>query len=105
MAEKERVRGRLCARKLADGVERATMNDISRIISALVFVIIWYALTLIGRALFRPYEKLKMVWCPEARNVSFIETVATSAGSHSSPAVKRCLLWPENKTCRQSCIK
>ena len=46
------------------------MNDLTRIIAALVFVIIWYAMTLIGRALFKPYEKLKLVWCPEARNFS-----------------------------------
>ena len=103
MAKEEGLRGKLCARKLAAGVERATMND--RIIAALVFVIIWYALVLIGRALFKPFEKLKLVWCPEARNVSFIETVATSAASHSSPAVKRCLLWPEYKSCNQRCIK
>jgi hypothetical protein len=81
------------------------MNDMTKIIAILVFASIWYAMTLIGRALFRPYEKLKMVWCPEARNVSFVETVAPSESSHSSPAVKSCLLWPEYKSCRQGCIK
>lgn len=98
MAEKERVRGKLCARKLADGV--VTMND--RIIAALVFVIIWYALVLIGRALFKPYEKLKLVWCPQARQFSFIEAVSTSGGGR---LVKSCLLWPEYKSCNQRCIK
>jgi hypothetical protein len=81
------------------------MNDLTRIIAALVFVIIWYAMTLIGRALFKPYEKLKLVWCPEVRNFSFVETVAISKGEHSSAPVKCCLLWPEYKTCRQGCIK
>jgi hypothetical protein len=76
------------------------MND--RIIAALAFVIIWYALVLIGRALFRPFEKLKLVWCPEARQFSFVEAVGKSEGGRS---VKSCLLWPEYKSCRQGCIK
>ena len=48
------------------------MNDLTRIIAALVFVIIWYAMTLIGRALMKPYEKLKLVirWI---RTVSMIQ--------------------------------
>ena len=57
------------------------MNEMTRIIASLVFVSIWYAMTLIGRALFKPYEKLKLVWCPEARNFSFVEIVPTSKGS------------------------
>ena len=100
MAEKERVRGKLCAGKLAAGVERKIMND--RIIAALVFVIIWYALVLIGRALFKPYEKLKLVWCPHARQFSFIEAVSTSGAGR---LVRSCLLWPEYKSCNQRCIK
>ena len=80
MAKKEGVRGRLCARKLAAGVKGTTMNDMTKIIATLVFASIWYAMTLIGRALFRPYEKLRLVWCPEVRRMSFVETVATSKG-------------------------
>ena len=73
-----------------------------RIIAALVFVIIWYALVLIGRTLFKPFEKLKLVWCPEARQFSFIEAFGKSEGGRS---VKSCLLWPEHKSCNQRCIK
>ena len=81
------------------------MNDLTKIIAPLVFTSIWYAMTLIGRALFKPYEKLKLVWCPEARNFSFVEMVATSKGVHASAPVKRCLFWPEHKACSQQCVK
>ena len=81
------------------------MNEMTRIIASLVFVSIWYAMTLIGRALFKPYEKLKLVWCPEARNFSFVEMVPASKGSHASAPVKRCLLWPQYRACSQRCVK
>jgi hypothetical protein len=57
---------------------------------------------LIGRALFKPYEKMKLVWCPEARQFSFVEAVGKPAGGRS---VTACLLWPEYKSCGQRCIK
>ena len=79
------------------------MDDV-RIIAALVFVLIWYALTLIGRALMKPYEKLKLVWCPEIRCPSFVETDANSKGG-ASVSVKRCLLWPEHEDCKERCVK
>jgi len=79
------------------------MNDLTRIIVTLVFTSIWYAMTLIGRALFKPYEKLKLVWCPEVRSLSFVETAATSKGKDAH--VKRCLLWPEYRACGQRCVK
>jgi hypothetical protein len=81
------------------------MNDMTKIIATLVFTSIWYAMTLIGRALFRPYEKLRLVWCPEVRSVSFVETAATSKGKDAATPVKRCLLWSNYKACSQRCIK
>jgi hypothetical protein len=81
------------------------MNEMTRIIASLVFVSIWYAMTLIGRVLFKPYEKLKLVWCPEARNFSFVEIVAKPKGVHASAPVKRCLFWPEYRACSQRCVK
>jgi len=81
------------------------MSDMTKIIATLVFASIWYAMTLIGRALFRPYEKLRLVWCPEARRMSFVETVATSKGKAAATPVKRCLLWPDHKTCGQRCVR
>jgi hypothetical protein len=78
------------------------MNDIG-IIAPLVFVLIWYALTLIGRALMKPYEKLKLVWCPEVRRLSFVETDAILEGGGAS--VRRCLLWPEHEDCKERCVK
>lgn len=78
------------------------MNDMTKIIATLVFTLIWYAMTLIGRALFRPYEKLRLVWCREARSISFIET---TANKDAATPVKRCLLWPEYKACGQRCVK
>jgi hypothetical protein len=83
----------------------AAMNEMSRIIASLVFVSNWYAMTLIGRALFKPYEKLKLVWCPEARNFSFVEIVAIPKAVHASAPVKRCLLWPKYRACSQRCVK
>ena len=80
------------------------MNDIG-IIAPLVFVLIWYALTLIGRALMKPYEKLKLVWCPEVRRLSFIETDAISKSGGAPVSVKRCLLWPEHEDCKERCVK
>jgi hypothetical protein len=79
------------------------MNDIG-IIAPLVFVLIWYALILIGRALMKPYEKLKLAWCPELRRLSFVETDAISKAG-ASVAVKRCLLWPEHEDCKERCVK
>ena len=79
------------------------MNDLTNLVAILVFTSIWYAMTLIGRALFKPYEKLRLVWCPEVRSLSFVETAATSKGKDAQ--VKRCLLWPEYRACRQRCVK
>lgn len=73
------------------------------IIATVVFVAIWYAMTLIGRALLKPYEKLKLVWCPEVRSFSFVETEPKA--DSSSVSVKRCLLWPEHEGCKRRCIK
>jgi hypothetical protein len=95
----------MCERKLAIGLTRGQpMNDIG-IIAPLVFVLIWYALTLIGRALMKPYEKLKLTWCPELRRLSFVEADAISKGSGASVSVKRCLLWPEHKSCKEGCLR
>ena len=79
------------------------MDDL-RIIAVLVFVLIWYALTLIGRVLMKPYETLKLVWCPEMTAPSFVETDANSKGG-VSVSVKRCLLWPEHEDCKERCVK
>jgi len=81
------------------------MNDLTRIIAALVFVIIWYAMTLIGRALMEPYEKLKLVWCPEVRRLSFVEADAISEDGGASVSIRRCLLWPEDEDCKERCLK
>ena len=32
----------------------------------------------------KPYEKLKLVWCPEVRRLSFVETDAISEGGGAS---------------------
>jgi hypothetical protein len=81
------------------------MNELAKIVAALVFTSIWYAMTLIGRALFKPYEKLRLVWCPEVKCLSFIETVAPLKGKNPATPVKRCLLWPDYKNCEQRCVK
>jgi hypothetical protein len=78
------------------------MTEMNEIFAALVFVIIWYGLILIGRALFKPYEKMKLVWCSEVRSFSFIETDTVSKGDS---VVKHCLLWPEYGGCKQRCVK
>ena len=78
------------------------MTEMNEIITAVVFVIIWYGLILIGRALFRSYEKMKLVWCPEVRSFSLIETGTVSK---AVSVVKHCLLWPEYKSCKQRCVK
>jgi hypothetical protein len=75
------------------------------IIATVVFVLIWYAMTLIGRWLFKPYEKLKLVWCPEVRSFSFVETDPIPKADSSSVSVKRCLLWPEHEDCKRRCVK
>ena len=81
------------------------MNELAKIVTSLVFTSIWYAMTLIGRALFKPYEKLRLVWCPEVRCTSFIETVAAPKGKDLATRVKHCLLWPEYQNCGQRCVK
>jgi len=83
------------------------MNDLTKLVAILVFTSIWYAMTLIGRALFKPYEKLRLVWCPEVRSLSFVETAAASNGNDAvvRVPVKRCLLWPDHKACGQRCVK
>ena len=82
------------------------MYDMPRIVAAVVFVVLWYALTLIGRALFKPYEKLKLVWCPHVRSLSFVEAQAISAkGSAPSVSVRHCLLWREHENCQERCVK
>jgi len=81
------------------------MNELAKIVATLVFTSIWYAMTLIGRALFKPYEKLRLVWCPEVRCLSFVETVAMLKGKDKAAPVKRCLLWPDYKNCGQRCVK
>ncbi|MGB7946897.1 MAG: hypothetical protein WCH75_04360 [Candidatus Binatia bacterium] len=81
------------------------MNELAKIVVSLVFTSVWYAMTLIGRALLKPYEKLRLVWCPEVRRVSFVETVATPKGKGATTPVKRCLLWPDYKNCGQRCVK
>jgi hypothetical protein len=80
------------------------MNE-AKMIAMVVFTSIWYAMTLIGRALFKPYEKMRLVWCPEVRCMSFVETVATPKGKGATTPVKRCLLWPEYGTCGRRCVK
>jgi hypothetical protein len=81
------------------------MNDLTKLVAILVFTSIWYAMTLIGRALFKPYEKLRLVWCPEVRSLSFVETAAASNDNDAVVPVKRCLLWPDHKACGQRCVK
>jgi hypothetical protein len=80
------------------------MNDITVMVAAIVFVLAWYGLALAGRAVFKAYEEMRLVWCPETRNFSFIET---EGGTKTSPrfAVKRCALWPRYNRCKQRCIK
>lgn len=80
-------------------------DDITMIIATFAFVLIWYALTLIGRALFKPFEKMKLVWCPEVRSFSFVETEPKLGSAHSPVSVRCCLLWPEYKHCNERCLK
>jgi hypothetical protein len=77
------------------------MNDIGNMITIILFVSLWYSLFVVGRALLKPYEKLKLIWCPELHSFSFIETQANAGGS---TAVKQCLLWPEHERCKQRCL-
>ncbi len=81
------------------------MNDITMIIAALLFVLIWYGLTLIGRALFKPFEKMKLVWCPEVGSFSFVEPQPTSGIASAPLSVKHCLLWREYERCKKRCVK
>jgi hypothetical protein len=81
------------------------MSDMTKIIVALVFVSIWYALTLIGRALFKPYERMKLVWCPEVRGFSCVQLGPVSGSAPEPVSVQRCLLWPEYKGCKERCVK
>jgi hypothetical protein len=81
------------------------MSDITMIIATLVFVLIWYGLTLIGRALFKPFEKMNLVWCPEVRSFSFVETQPTSGSAFAPVSLKHCLLWPDHERCKERCVK
>jgi hypothetical protein len=78
------------------------MNDIAVMAAITLFVLAWYGLTLIGREVLRRYETLSIVWCPEVRSFSYIQT--ETATDRSSVSVKSCLLWPEYSECKSRCV-
>lgn len=79
------------------------MNDVAVMAAVTIFVLTWYGLTRIGRKVFKRYEDMRMVWCPEIGSFSYIET---ARGKNGSPvSVKRCLLWPEYRQCKTRCVK
>jgi hypothetical protein len=80
------------------------MNDTAFAVAAILFLLSWYGVILVGRKLLRAYEKLQLVWCAEVGSFSFTETSPSLKGD-VSVAVKRCLLWPEFKDCDQRCVK
>ena len=50
------------------------MNDVAVMAAVTIFVLTWYGLTRIGRKVFKRYEDMRMVWCPEIGSFSYIET-------------------------------
>jgi hypothetical protein len=80
------------------------MNDIAFTVAAILFLLSWYGVILVGRRLLQAYEKLQLAWCPEIHSFSFIETNKPLKGD-VSVLVNQCLLWPEFKGCNQRCVK
>jgi hypothetical protein len=79
------------------------MNDVGVMSAVVMFVLWWYGLTLVGRKMFRPYENLRLVWCPELRSFSYIE-VQTDTEHGIRLTAKNCLLWPEYSQCKSLCL-
>lgn len=59
------------------------MYDVFVMVAVIIFVLAWYGLTLAGRAVLKPYEKMKVVWCPAVGSFSYIETEECVNGAAS----------------------
>jgi hypothetical protein len=80
------------------------MYDVFVMIAVIIFVLAWYGLTLAGRAVLKPYEKMKVVWCPVVGSFSYVETEECANGTPRL-SVQRCLLWPEYRGCKNQCVR
>jgi len=80
------------------------MNELNFTMATTLFLLGWYGVILIVRRALAPLENTRLVWCPDIFTFSWVE-ITLKREVRAIPAVRNCLLWPEQQGCEQHCIK